>query len=135
MLKIKTSNLKRLRGGPLVDFTLDKMKKKKTENMEKTKVISYTTHGLNIAAYLSALDIWNGLEPESCATVLVELYRTDGNHFVRHLYLNSTTPEREPQQLHLLIIPGCTEFCPLDFVLEFTKDVIPQNWEKECQID
>ncbi|GFT42838.1 prostatic acid phosphatase [Nephila pilipes] len=133
-LKFKTSNQKRLRGGPLLDVTLDKMKRKASAELGKTKVIHYTTLGNNIAAFLYAMDVWNGLEPESCATVLIELYQSEGDNFVRYLYLNSTTPEREPQQLHLLTIPGCTEFCPLDYILEYTRDIIPQNWEKECQI-
>ncbi|GBM31921.1 Lysosomal acid phosphatase [Araneus ventricosus] len=134
MLKLKTNQQKRLRGGPLVDLVLDKMKKAVSEELEKTKVFLYSTHGLNIAAYLSALGMWNGLEPESCATVLIEMYRRQDNHYVRHLYLNSTTPEREPQQYHPLTVPGCGEFCPLDYILGLTTDMIPQNWEEECQI-
>ncbi|GFR14732.1 prostatic acid phosphatase [Trichonephila clavata] len=131
-LKLKTKDQKRFRGGPLLEVTLDKMKKKASGELEKTKVVHYTTLGNNIAALLSTMDVWNGLEPDSCATVLIELYKSEDSHFVRYLYLNSTTPEREPQQLHLLIVPGCTEYCPLDYILEYTHDRIPQNWEEEC---
>ncbi|KAF8774860.1 Lysosomal acid phosphatase like protein [Argiope bruennichi] len=133
ILKLKTNQQKRLRGGPLVDLVFDKMKKKASEELGKTKVFVYSTHGLNIAAYLSALGMWNGMEPESCATVLIELYRHQDDHYIRHMYLNSTTPEREPQQYHVLTVPGCGEFCPLDYILEISKDMIPQNWDKECQ--
>ena len=41
-------------------------------------------------------------------------------------YKNSTG---EPT---LMILPGCIAACPLNQFISLTKDVIPENWDREC---
>ena len=75
-------------------------------------------------------------QPPYCATLLFELHElSDGEKTVRIIYLNSTTPEKETQTPHILILEGCSEFCPLKYFINFTKALIPDDWEKECQLD
>lgn len=57
-------------------------------------------------------------------TGFTNLHRFD----LLQVYLRNST-HNEP---YLLTVPGCTEFCPLDRVLELTKNVIPDNIEEEC---
>ncbi|KAK0072413.1 hypothetical protein PV325_011400, partial [Microctonus aethiopoides] len=35
----------------------------------------------------------------------------------------------------LLTLPGCNVACPLEEFTRLTKDIIPDDWEKECQMD
>ncbi|KFM73797.1 Prostatic acid phosphatase, partial [Stegodyphus mimosarum] len=130
--KFKTRHMQRLRGGPLVDLTLKTMKKKAAGDLENKKVYVYSTHDFNIAAFLSTMGMWNYLRPEPSATILIELYEHENNYFVRYLYLNSTMPEREPQYLNLLYVPGCIEFCPLSYVINLMSNMIPKDWDGEC---
>lgn len=44
--------------------------------------------------------------------------------------LNNT----ETTTLHKLRIPGCEDLCKLDDLFQIWKDVIPDNWEHECQL-
>lgn len=34
-----------------------------------------------------------------------------------------------------LTIPGCDSFCPLAQLTDLTREVIPENWEDECEND
>lgn len=34
----------------------------------------------------------------------------------------------------MLAIPGCASLCPLDKFIKLLNPVIPENWEKECQL-
>ena len=31
-----------------------------------------------------------------------------------------------------MILPGCIAACPLNQFISLTKDVIPENWDREC---
>lgn len=31
-------------------------------------------------------------------------------------------------------LPGCSQRCPLQDFMNLTRDIIPQDWHKECQI-
>lgn len=84
---------------------------------------------------LDALNLYNLKQPPYCATLLFELHkRTDSVNAVRLLYLNSSNPEKEIEEPHVLVLEGCTEFCPLADFIKLTKDLMPENWEKECQL-
>ncbi|XP_054716893.1 prostatic acid phosphatase-like [Uloborus diversus] len=130
----KTKVLQRLRGGPLVGLTVERMKKRIADETDQKKVAVYMTQAENIAAFLSAMGMWNFQQPGPCSTVLIELYKHEGNPFVRYLYVNSTTPEKQPQLIYPLTVPGCTEFCHLDYIIEYTKAMIPTDWKDECRI-
>lgn len=93
-------------------------------------------HDTNIAVVLDALNLYNMKQPPYCASLLFELHElAGGEKAVRILYQNSSQPEKEIQAPHTLILEGCTEFCPLKYFINFTKDLIPDDWEKECQLD
>lgn len=87
----------------------------------------------HLLVFLNALGVYNKLLGNYCATVLLELHElSDSSPAVRLLYLNSTTPERGDQEPYVLTLEGCSEYCPLDFFVDFTKDLIPLDWEREC---
>jgi len=33
-----------------------------------------------------------------------------------------------------MTLPGCASLCPLNEFINLTKDVVPENWERECLI-
>ncbi|KAK9505305.1 hypothetical protein O3M35_009393 [Rhynocoris fuscipes] len=122
-----TTELKRLRGGPLVKEMLDNMQKKIDGNLERN-ISVYSGHDTTIGNLLNTMGIFNEISPPFAATVLVELRKNsmDGQHYVTILYKNSSSSP------HLLTLPGCTEACPLDKVKTLLHDVIPINWDTEC---
>ncbi|PRD20868.1 UNVERIFIED_CONTAM: Acp2 [Trichonephila clavipes] len=100
---------------------------------DKLKVYVYSGHGSNIAAVLQALRVFNQRIPTYGSSILFELYREDGgNHSVRILLSNATEPEKYIPPPHVLYMPGCDEFCPLEVVERSTADLFPLEWEKEC---
>jgi len=60
-------------------------------------------HDSTIAAYLSAMQVYNDLSPPYASSVLVELFNTSGQLSVKVWYRNSSAPDAEPFQM---IIPG-----------------------------
>ena len=49
--------------------------------------------------------------------------------FFSQLFLrNSTTTD----ELHALKMPDCAHFCPIRRFVQLTADVIPENWDAEC---
>lgn len=49
-------------------------------------------------------------------------------NFLQISYKNTTG---EP---NLLTLPGCITLCPLNKFIELTKDIIPEDWQKECMM-
>lgn len=33
-----------------------------------------------------------------------------------------------------MTLPGCTALCPLNKFINLTKDVIPEDWDRECLV-
>ncbi|XP_035227650.1 testicular acid phosphatase homolog isoform X1 [Stegodyphus dumicola] len=127
--------LHRLRAGPLLQKIIEKMNLKLSGDIPDQKVQIYSAHDTNIAVVLAALNLFNMKQPPYCSSLLFELYEKNGKNVIRLLYLNSTNPEKEMQTPHVLKIEGCSEFCPLDYFISYTKNLIPGDWEQECELD
>ncbi|GFR10041.1 testicular acid phosphatase homolog [Trichonephila clavata] len=123
----------RLRAGPLLQNIIENMNRKVAGDMPKRKVQMYCSHDVIISALLLAMNITDVPRPPYAATLLIELHQMpDHTKSVRLLYLNSSNPEQEIEQPHLLYLDGCTEFCPLQQFIESTRHMIPEDWSKEC---
>ncbi|XP_073992422.1 prostatic acid phosphatase-like isoform X1 [Rhodnius prolixus] len=122
-----TSELKRLKGGPLVKDMLEHMTEKIEGKLERN-ISVYSAHDTTVSNLLNTLGVFNKLPPPFAATVLVELRRNlkNNEHYVTVLYKNTTG---DP---HVLTIPGCTEACPLHKLKALLFDVIPIDWDTEC---
>lgn len=35
----------------------------------------------------------------------------------------------------IMTLPNCTMLCPLEDFITLTKDVVPENWERECLLN
>ncbi|KAG8194756.1 hypothetical protein JTE90_026399 [Oedothorax gibbosus] len=123
----------RLRAGPLLGLMLNKMRIKMKNPDSIKKAYLYSGHGSNIAAVLQSLDLFNKKIPPYTSFITFELYAdAEQQHTVRILYSNGTNPEIEIPEPHLLVLPGCTEYCPFEYLEQYTKHLLPDNYKKEC---
>lgn len=59
---------------------------------------------------------------------MLELRVDDRNTPLVSVFYRNTTAE--PQPLH---IPGCGPSCPLNKMIDLYYDVLPEDWQAECQ--
>ncbi|CAL1277748.1 unnamed protein product [Larinioides sclopetarius] len=129
----KTRLLHRLRAGPVIGLIIGRMKDKIENPKSKLKAYVYSGHGSNVAAVLNALQVFNHRIPTYASTILFELYQeVEGSHTVRLLLSNATEPEKHIPPPHVLELPGCGEYCPLEELERQTADLFPLDWEREC---
>lgn len=88
-------------------------------------------HTEPLLALLAALDFKDFDYLPPCSSFIIEQYKEEEEYFLRFLFINSTTPQREPQEMYSYSMPGCMEFCPLDYVIDYTRDCILKN-DEEC---
>jgi hypothetical protein len=126
--------IERLRAGNLIK-ELENNMKDKTEGKsdEELKIFLYSTHDVILAVLMQALNVFNNELIPFSASLLFELHQnvTNSNYFVRIYYYNETLTDKSP---HLLSLPDCNYLtdCPLDKFFTLTKELIPENWNKEC---
>ncbi|XP_066593508.1 prostatic acid phosphatase-like isoform X2 [Prorops nasuta] len=123
--------LQRLISGSLVGEMIDHMVKKSRNALRPDrKLWIYSAHDETLANLLMTLNIFDSHCPPYAATILIEL-RTNlkKQFFVTVSYKNSTD---EPA---LLTIPGCNALCSLNDFIKLTRDIVPEDWERECSLD
>ncbi|XP_044172917.1 prostatic acid phosphatase-like [Acropora millepora] len=122
----------KLTGGSLVGEFIKNMK----AHLEPTskKLYIYSAHDTTVVALLSALNLFDGIQPAYSSAVMVELYSDPEDHnknlTVRILYRfgQSSKPR-------ILKLPTCTVFCPLDQFIKKTAYVVPDNIDKACGVE
>lgn len=133
-LAIFTSNTlqRRLRGGPLLKDILGRMNAAKT-GRDTRKAYLYSAHDITLVNLLRTMGFTDELfKPDYVATLIFEMHSNTENEDreVKVLYLNSSrTAVAHPMQ-----IPNCSEPCLLGNLMDVWKDVIPDNWDKECAV-
>ncbi|EFX74583.1 hypothetical protein DAPPUDRAFT_251804 [Daphnia pulex] len=96
------------------------------------KLFMYSAHDVTVATFLSALNIFNGIQPPYASMVLVELHEPKPNDFyVKILYKNVSDDGRNPEVLSL---PGCTRFCPLDKFFQLVQNATSDDIKVECKL-
>lgn len=120
--------LQRLKSGPLLKNMIEHMKlKSKYELVPDRKLWIYSAHDETVANMLMSLNLFQPHCPPYTATLLLELRINAQNEYIVTIsYKNST------ENPVLLTLPGCITACPLNQFILLTKDVIPENWEREC---
>ncbi|XP_025992119.1 prostatic acid phosphatase [Solenopsis invicta] len=122
------TRLQRLKSGPLLKDIIDHMIKKAQNTLQPDrKMWMYSAHDETIGNMLMTLNIFEPHCPPYAAILLIELRTNSKNqYFVTISYKNTT---EEPR---LMTLPGCATLCPLNDFINLTKNVVPENWEKEC---
>ncbi|KAL0151817.1 hypothetical protein M9458_052818, partial [Cirrhinus mrigala] len=88
-------------------------------------------HDTTVVALQEALNVSNGLQPPYASCHLIELYQEENGAFsVEMFYRNGT----DVSELHPVSLPGCSQSCPLQDFVNLTREVIPQDRKKECQL-
>ncbi|XP_029645989.1 prostatic acid phosphatase [Octopus sinensis] len=132
-----TPEMARLKGGPLLKTMLNNMQNKIHSKPDfKTKLFMYSAHDKTVAALSHALKIFNHVMPPYASTLILELHQNNLNkYFVRILYKNTTMDLHNYMQPPVpLKLKDCPVDCPFEAFVELTKDAIPTDWLKECQI-
>nr|XP_027197413.1 prostatic acid phosphatase-like [Dermatophagoides pteronyssinus] len=147
--------LQRLRAGLLLKNILDQM-----ENNSSQRFFLYSTHDYNQIVLLQALNLYdqldnNSVPPTYVSGVVLEVYRNESdkqqNKSIRFIYRqflddeNGTIIKVDTQmvpelcqtelQFHDGTAINTQKFCTWEqFSNELLKNLIPENWDKECMI-
>ncbi|CAL1281709.1 unnamed protein product [Larinioides sclopetarius] len=128
--------LLRLRYGSLLGEISGSMRRKINGDIPDLKFQLSCVHDVHIAALLKVFNFTNMPQPPYCAMLLFELHQmADDTMAGRLLYLNSTGPLIDIGEPHVLFLDDCTEFCPLENFTSKFRHLIPDDWEKECQLN
>ncbi|EFX74587.1 hypothetical protein DAPPUDRAFT_56978, partial [Daphnia pulex] len=133
-MKAYNLEMQRLRGGPLVKELVEHLGAYAQSKLTppNRKLFMYSAHDVTVATFLSALNIFNGIQPPYASMVLVELHELKPNDFsVKILYKNVSDDGRNPEVLSL---PGCTRFCPLDKFFQLVQNATSDDIKVECKL-
>ncbi|XP_071832525.1 prostatic acid phosphatase-like isoform X2 [Apostichopus japonicus] len=114
----------RLRGGPLLGQMINNMRDfmNTSQTGHKLKFHMYSAHDVTVTSLLTALQIFNDLQPPYASAVGVELWKnkdTKKSPFSVRIWYRNNTQQVDPYNL---ILPGCELDCPFDKFVELTKD-------------
>ncbi|XP_066157246.1 venom acid phosphatase Acph-1-like [Euwallacea fornicatus] len=96
-------------------------------NPPERKIFLYSGHEVNVATILTALQLYKLTDPPPYASYLsFEIHKLNGVYGVMMYYEDYTG-----KQPHLLTLPGCKTFCPIDNFLTLVTDIMPKS-DAEC---
>ncbi|XP_058638174.1 lysosomal acid phosphatase [Onychostoma macrolepis] len=122
----------RLQGGLLLDQIIKNLSNAAAlDSKQKVKMMVYSAHDTTIVALQEALNVFNGLQPPYASCHLFELHQEENGTFSVEMFYRNDTNVSEPYPVSL---PGCSHRCPLQDFVNLTREVIPQDRNKECQI-
>ncbi|XP_031799820.1 lysosomal acid phosphatase [Sarcophilus harrisii] len=94
------------------------------------KLLVYSAHDTTLVALQMALDVYNGEQAPYASCHMFELYQEDNGNFSVEMYFrNDSTEAPWP-----LALPGCSQSCPLPDFLRLTLPLVPEDWDRECQV-
>lgn len=127
-----TREMQKIKGGPLVKEVLKNSIAKAEGSLKpaKRRMYAYAGHDSTISNFLITLGAWDTQIPGYGIMILVELHEHPETHeYGLKLFLrNSTDVPPYP-----LTMKGCDHFCPLNRVIQLTRDVIPDELERSCK--
>ncbi|XP_055551425.1 prostatic acid phosphatase [Wyeomyia smithii] len=129
--KTNTPQLARLKTGPLVKEMLQRFKDKINKRLKPNRSVwIYSAHDTTVSNLLNTLLLFDLHNPPFAACVMLELRQSANSDepFVSIYYKNTTA---EPQAMN---IPNCGTRCPLSRLFEVYSDILPDNWQRECQV-
>ncbi|XP_032676162.1 uncharacterized protein LOC116846457 [Odontomachus brunneus] len=119
-----------LNGGTILYKVLKDMKAKMNQKLTDKKINLFSGNGLNVAAVLYALKLFNDTMPQYTSSVIIELHKKDGNYFVQILYYLGIPPVLVKKTLH-----KCSTLCPFDMYVQLTKSATMTDDDPNCPID
>lgn len=104
----------------MLQIIADTKNKILSSDKEGRKMYLYSGHENNIAELLMSLGVFQPHIPNYGAYLVLEIHQIGGVFGVKILYENHSE-----EGYKLLKMPGCDEFCPLEYFMEYTKDLMP----------
>uniref|UniRef100_A0A7M5UZU2 acid phosphatase n=1 Tax=Clytia hemisphaerica TaxID=252671 RepID=A0A7M5UZU2_9CNID len=124
--------LGRLTGGSLLGIMNDNMKLwtsgAQDEKKDLHKLNIFSAHDSTLLSLSAALQTDIIDEIPFSASILVELFNSSGNYYVKMTYKHKDT--LTPWKLS-----DCDEKCPLDDFISKTKNRVPEDRDKDCQTE
>lgn len=128
----KRKEKSRLQGGLLLDQIIKNISAAADPgSKQEVKMIVYSAHDSTVVALQEALNVFSGLQPPYASCHIFELHQEKNGSFSIEMFYRNDSSVSEPYAVSL---PGCSQRCPLQDFLKLTHDVIPQDWNRECQI-
>ncbi|XP_039505719.1 lysosomal acid phosphatase-like [Pimephales promelas] len=122
----------RLQGGLLLNQIIQSfLTAAAPDTKQQLKMMVYSAHDTTIVALQEALGVFNGLQPPYASCHLIELHQEENGTFSVEMFYRNDSTVLEPYAVSL---PGCSQRCPLQDFVNHTRDVIPQDRRKECEI-
>lgn len=120
-----TTELKRLRCGPLIKDIFQHFDDVVSGDSQ-LKMWEYSGHDTTVANVLICLNVFDNAPPPTASAVFLELHQNEDDEFT--VVINY----KKEDTVETLTIPGCSEHCPLDTLKELASDIIPDDWNEEC---
>ncbi|XP_034255515.1 prostatic acid phosphatase-like isoform X2 [Thrips palmi] len=128
--RVLTRSMQRLKVGPLVKHLVNTMRETR-EGTKKPRLWIYSGHDDTVSGLALAIRVWGAVYPDFNAMLVLELLKkADTGEYAVQVLLR----ERHGIDAHVVAVEGCASPCPLDKFHDLTKDVIPGDWRKECQL-
>lgn len=119
--------LARLKSGSLLKEVLDRFNDKINHKLKPSRSLwMYSAHDTTVANLLNTLKVFNAHSPPYAATILLEMRKHKKQALISVYYKTSNEIPRPIE------IPGCGIQCPLAKMYDLYNDVIPEDWETEC---
>uniref|UniRef100_A0A1A9ZSA1 Acid phosphatase n=1 Tax=Glossina pallidipes TaxID=7398 RepID=A0A1A9ZSA1_GLOPL len=128
-----TKEMQKIKGGPFLKKMFDEMLKKRDNKLKplQRKLFIYTGHDWTVGNILMALQIWQRQMPRFSVMAIFELHKHSktGEYYIEIFLRNSK--EGCLQQLQ---VPRCELKCPLDKLIAFSHDVLPNDlYAERCK--
>ncbi|CAG9834279.1 unnamed protein product [Diabrotica balteata] len=128
VLDTSTTELARLKSGPLVDYITTFFEDVLQNPKDSQKFLMLSVHDSTISHLLNTLKVYDNTWPEYASTVMFELRRGEGEPFLNINFKNST-------MMRNIVLNGCSKDCNF---AEYQKIIQPiritsEEAEKECK--
>ncbi|XP_062559756.1 testicular acid phosphatase homolog [Armigeres subalbatus] len=130
-LHTNTTAMARLKAGPMIKDILTRFQDKVNGNLiPNRRLWVYSGHDITVVNLLNGLGLFKPHNPPYAACVMLELrIPKSGDSPYVSIYYKDSSGNPEP-----LDIPKCGQRCPLERMFDLYKDIIPSDWDRECEI-
>jgi hypothetical protein len=126
-LSTYTPEMKRLRGGPLVQNILDHFTNFISQK-NTYKMLMYSGHDTTLSSFLNTLGMFDPpIAPPYASMIIIEMSSLEGKYMLNFAYRNDSSTDP-----YNLTLPNCDKYCPLEQFETLTRALRPKNWELEC---
>ncbi|XP_001648000.2 testicular acid phosphatase homolog [Aedes aegypti] len=128
-LHTNTTEMARLKAGPMIKDILTRFQKKADKTLIPNRSLwIYSGHDTSVVNLLNGLGLFTPHNPPFAACVLVELRKPSSDSPYVSVYYKDSS--EDPEALN---ISNCGPRCPLEKMFELYQDIIPEDWERECE--